>query len=517
MSSRSHRSKSPSRSPSPSHRSHRTGSGRHTHGSPSLTDIRGQSTDHDYHDTRSSPPPRRIRSLQQSKSHSTRDNCLTQDQERIRDLERQLASARNSKEKEGRKRKAPEPLDNMSAMRRGRAIPKLVAVYEDIHTLLAQYDEYRHKGYHQLDSEGDDDDIDIEEKRRLQRGYAGIMTLYKTVYPDFLKKIKEPGSAHIIRELQTGANSSRAFDTSTVMKFVGDVLNEEVRKINQAKLKEYQVKLRAYTENVTTGDSASDFPTATTNTMAEPVLERVEEFCTTSRDNRGLQNDVTGYLLCPAEFDWNDTAVRAAVRAFDPNYDFASSAHARCFYKDEEFDPDDFDKGFLQSYLLVQVYRLMFTSPSSTKDQPQDVENLPASKKKKTTGTNHRGNVAQIIHMNDVKPRSIAYAAVHLHFALSDASQWTNSHMGYNYLDLWNFIVDFFEDPEGEEEEQRSKELLKWWNDRIFTGTRAAANSRGTKMTSRKQDVSKRLRVASPLHDIFSNGTGAAPGPASST
>ncbi|KAJ3920566.1 hypothetical protein F5877DRAFT_65608 [Lentinula edodes] len=181
------------------------------------------------------------------------------------------------------------------------------------------------------------------------------------------------------------------------------------------------------------------------------------------------------------------------------------SAHARCFYKDEEFDPDDFDKGFLQSYLLVQVYRLMFTSLLSTKDQSQDVENLPASKKKKTTGTNHHGNVAQIIHMNDVKPYSIAYATVHLHFALSDASQWTNSHMGYNYLNVWNFIVNFFEDPEGKEEEQRSKELLKWWNDC------------GTKMTSHKQDVSKRLHIASPLHDIFSNGTGAAPGPASST
>ncbi|KAJ3886672.1 hypothetical protein GG344DRAFT_81472 [Lentinula edodes] len=503
MSSQSrHGSKSPSRSPSPSPRAHHAGSGRHAHcSSPGPADFRGRSRDHDHRDMRSSPP------------HRIHNRQSTQDREHIKDLERQLASARNSKEKEGRKRKAPERLDNMSAMRRGRAIPKLVAVYEDIHTLLAQYDEYRQKGYHQLDSEGDDDDIDIEEKRRLQRGYVGIITLYKTVYPDFLKKIKEPAGAHIIRELQTGANSSRAFDTSTVMKFVGDVLNEEVRRINQTKLKEYQIRLRAHTESVTISGSASDLPTTST----EPVLELVEEFCVTSRDNRGLQNDVTGHLLCPAEFDWNDTAVRAAVRAFDPNYDFASSAHARCFYKDEDFDPNDLDKGFLQSYLLVQVYRLMFTSPSSTKDQPQDVENLPASKKKKTTGTNHRGNVAQIIHMNDVKPRSIAYAAVHLHFALSDASQWTNSHMGYNYLDLWNFIVDFFEDPEGEEEQQRSKELLKWWNDRIFTGTRAAANSRGTKMTSRKQDVSKRLCVASPLHDISPNGTGTAPSPVSST
>lgn len=36
--------------------------------------------------------------------------------------------------------------------------------------------------------------------------------------------------------------------------------------------------------------------------------------------------------------------------------------------------------------------------------------------------------------------------------------------MGYNYLDLWNFIVNFFEDPEDEEEKQ-PKELLKWWNE----------------------------------------------------
>ncbi|KAJ3884719.1 hypothetical protein GG344DRAFT_83607 [Lentinula edodes] len=357
----------------------------------------------------------------------------------------------------------------MSAMRHGRAIPKLVAVYENIHTLLAQYDEYRHKGYHQLDSKGDDDDIDIEETRRLQRGYAGIMTLYKTVYPDFLKKIKEPGSAHIIHELQTGANSSRAFDTSTVMKFVGNILNEEVQKINQVKLKEYQVKLRAYTENVTMGDSASDLLTATTNTMAEPVLKHVKEFCTTSRDNRGLQNDVTDYLLCPAEFDWNDTSnCTEFMPPFVPStriMTLLALLMLAVSTRMRSLTPMTSTRVFLQSYLLVQVYCLMFTSPSSTKDQPQDVEKLPASKKKKTTGTNHCGNVVQIIHMNDVKPHSIAYATVNLHFALSDTSQWTNSHMGYNYLDLWNFIVDFFEDPEGEEEELQSKELLKWWNE----------------------------------------------------
>ncbi|KAJ3723066.1 hypothetical protein C8R42DRAFT_665183 [Lentinula raphanica] len=109
--------------------------------------------------------------------------------------------------------------------------------------------------------------------------------------------------------------------------------------------------------------------------------------------------------------------------------------------------------------------------------------------------------------MNEVKPRSIAYAAVHLHFALSDASHWTNTHMGYNYLDLWNFVVDFFEDPQNEEEEKQAKELLKWWNDRIFTGTGSAANSRGTKMTSRRND--KRQHVSTPLHDISMSASNA--------
>ncbi|KAJ3963707.1 hypothetical protein EV361DRAFT_943360 [Lentinula raphanica] len=218
----------------------------------------------------------------------------------------------------------------------------------------------------------------------------------------------------------------------------------------------------------------------------------MEEFRSNSRDNRGLQNDITGRLLCPAEFDWNDLEVRAAVRAFNSEYDFGKTAHARCFYKEELFDPEDLDKGFLQSYLLLQVYRLIFTSPSSTKDQPQNVDSLPAAKKTKTSSGNHRAKVAQIIQMNEVKPRSIAYAAIHLHFALSDATHWTESHMGYNYLDLWNFVVDFFEDPGDEEGEKRAQELLKWWNDRIFTGTRSAANSRGTKMTSRKQDIAKR-------------------------
>ncbi|KAH7874316.1 uncharacterized protein C8R40DRAFT_1252416 [Lentinula edodes] len=250
--------------------------------------------------------------------------------------------------------------------------------------------------------------------------------------------------------------------------------------------------------------------------LSVPPLVLLPEFDEGSRNNRGLENDMTGGLLCPGEIDWKDDIVRAAVQRMDPEYDFASSAHSLCFYKDQKFTLDDPDKGFLQSHWLLQMYRTIFTSPSSAKGQSEDVENLPPSKKKKSLKS-HRAHVANIIHMTEVTPRSIAYAAVHvsscfeflslltailqLHIALTDSSHWTHSYDGYNYQDLWNFVVDFFEDPVDEEAEKQGKELLKWWTDRIFTGTGSAANSRGTKMVSRRQVVVKKqaAKSLSPL------------------
>ncbi|KAJ3764817.1 hypothetical protein FB446DRAFT_795685 [Lentinula raphanica] len=53
----------------------------------------------------------------------------------------------------------------------------------------------------------------------------------------------------------------------------------------------------------------------------------------------------------------------------------------------------------MQTDLLVQIHRLMFSAPSSTKDQPQDVENLPTSKSdwrksSRQRSKNHPSNLA---------------------------------------------------------------------------------------------------------------------------
>jgi len=55
-----------------------------------------------------------------------------------------------------------------------------------------------------------------------------------------------------------------------------------------------------------------------------------------------------------------------------------------------------------------------------------------------------------------------------LHFALSDAPFWTEEHGGIDYRDLYNFIVDYLEVPEGEEAKVRVKKLLAWWNKLYF-------------------------------------------------
>ncbi|KAF9028414.1 hypothetical protein BDP27DRAFT_1247081 [Rhodocollybia butyracea] len=196
-------------------------------------------------------------------------------------------------------------------------------------------------------------------------------------------------------------------------------------------------------------------------------LELLEEFELKDRSKCGIQNNITGGLLCPVEFDWDNSMICTAIQNFENNFDFASSACACRLYTDSIFNPNDLDKGFLKSHLLLQVYQVIFTSPSSAKNQSSNIENLPPSKKTKTAKISSRGPVSKILHMSEVTPHSIAYAAVHLHFGLLDAPHWCCAHNSYNYQDLWNYVVNFFEDPVDEDAECYTEELLKWWNEYI--------------------------------------------------
>lgn len=140
---------------------------------------------------------------------------------------------------------------------------------------------------------------------------------------------------------------------------------------------------------------------------------------------------------------------------------------------------------FFSLYLFLQVYKSIFTSPSSAKntlDEENDAENMPPFKSQKTSSNKSvRRNVASKLHLNDkVTPRSVAYAAVQvcvyvvvcsmlicdcqLHFNLQTSGSWTSVYGGFDYQELYNYVVDFFEDTPGPAAKKRAQELLNWWS-----------------------------------------------------
>ena len=88
------------------------------------------------------------------------------------------------------------------------------------------------------------------------------------------------------------------------------------------------------------------------------------------RDDRGLQNEITGRLLCPIELSWDDieyTTLRVIVSAFDiffcsvrrkiqtAELDISEDYFLTCLYPKGYGNPDDVEHGFLRSGLLLKV------------------------------------------------------------------------------------------------------------------------------------------------------------------
>lgn len=135
---------------------------------------------------------------------------------------------------------------------------------------------------------------------------------------------------------------------------------------------------------------------------------------------------------------------------------------------------------------MFQGYKAVFTSPSSAKDidgegDGADVISNNRRAKKSLSGIKVKKHVAQIIHMDKVTPRSIAYIACQVsyfvssnllyifttywqvRFALSSVTSWRSMDGDFDYEQFWRTIVDFFERPPGREAWRRVDKLLEWW------------------------------------------------------
>ncbi|KAL1712279.1 hypothetical protein EV715DRAFT_213944, partial [Schizophyllum commune] len=279
--------------------------------------------------------------------------------------------------------------------------------------------------------EDEEDPASVADQRGADRMYASYYILLDLVpeVSDALSK-RDGTLAKVLKDVQLKGNTARAEDFAKIKGLLASVLNA----------KPYECK---------------------------PPLNAL------NRTNRGLKHDVTGELLCPIEYDWDQPWVREQVRDGEPGFRIGGSYF---FYPAEGFDKADVTENFLLSPILVQMYQDVFTAPSSMEtDTPDDddVEEPPTKKPFQQRGEGRRAtrtNVATGLNMRGkVTPRSIAYIAVLVHLNLTDANAWVTVYIGINYMSLYNFIIDFFEDHDpttavGTLGLHLADNVLQWWN-----------------------------------------------------
>ncbi|KAF9058033.1 hypothetical protein BJ165DRAFT_1521357 [Panaeolus papilionaceus] len=332
---------------------------------------------------------------------------------RIAVLEQDVATAQGQRSKK-----------KQTTVTLGRGIRRLAALFETLDELVAEADRRADdESMDSIDPSDEDAKLDAE---RLYKGYNIMLHLVpslRSLLDDLDAEVEDLDK--LVSQIQKGANDARSDDLRRVKEELGNWLN-------------------------------SDF--------SPPV-----PFSVRSRADRGLQNDITGRLLCPIEYNWEDDDIRAKIR--DGSISIADDLFLVCLYPKGRGVPEDIEKGFLRSRLLVKTYCAIFTSPTSSEEfEDVETEDGPSRRKiKKTIKKATKSNVAAILHMSgNVTPRSIAYAAVMLVFNLTDATQWTETYNGFNFRTLWNFIVDYFEETPDDASANRVKALLKWWNKQVF-------------------------------------------------
>ncbi|KAG2145544.1 hypothetical protein BD769DRAFT_1660617 [Suillus cothurnatus] len=191
----------------------------------------------------------------------------------------------------------------------------------------------------------------------------------------------------------------------------------------------------------------------------------------------GFINDACGKLLCPAELDWNDPITKAGIQDRSEGYVVMDLSFLAFLYENYTANLDNLEEGLFKGKILVQGYKAVFTSPSSAKNIEGDSDGADVIKnnrcaRKSVWGLKVKKHVAQIIKMEKVTPRSIAYIACQVRFALSSVMSWRTVDGDFDYIQFWRSIVDFFERPPGREAWCRVKRLLEWWTRKVFGRSR---------------------------------------------
>ncbi|KAN0081294.1 hypothetical protein V8E55_008918 [Tylopilus felleus] len=189
------------------------------------------------------------------------------------------------------------------------------------------------------------------------------------------------------------------------------------------------------------GDDANTLKTLVATWLNEQDSHPVPLFIIGEKRGRGFNHDVTGKLLCPVDYDWFDPSIHDAIRDYHPHYAVTANMWPTFLYQKGLYNAEHPLDGLFKGELLVK--------PRTCKTQKtaRDIRT-------------RRCNVAGLLRMWSVEPRTIAYAADQLHFALSSATTWNLQDDNFDYEVFYNNIVDC--------EGTGNRELLLWWNRSVF-------------------------------------------------
>ncbi|KAJ3749914.1 hypothetical protein DFH05DRAFT_1538439 [Lentinula detonsa] len=346
----------------------------------------------------------------------------------------------------------------------GRPIRKVVALFAPVNSLVQEYERRCDPESQAEDNELNDVDIEqlnevereeyeqrMEVKRIRDRDFESFKLL--CIYVPLIKKkiySKDVDYTELRAEyglLETGANAARSEDIHNGAMELADWLNQR-----------------------------SPGP--------QPPIDRQTRVC------RGFAHDLTGRLLCPIDFDWDNMTTRGEIRALSKSVirDSDLPFFLPFLYHNETGDAGNPLKGWLQGPLLVKMVIFLFKSASSVGKEVVDNELINQSsdeessnprpppsassrsgKRRKST----KKTVSQIWNISTVSPHMIAYAATLLRFILSDGPSW-GADDSFPYESFYNGIIDFFEDVEaGSEDETRNRRLLVWWTKTVYTSDNA--------------------------------------------
>ncbi|KAL0569738.1 hypothetical protein V5O48_012226 [Marasmius crinis-equi] len=359
----------------------------------------------------------------------------------LNSLKRQIAllEEENQSLKNKKNRSATEQETSLA-----RGVRKIVSFHVPLKSLVNENDRRETADDDNEVGEGPPTLEDRAEQRERDRNYGSFKVLQRLFTPSFLQRVLEdPGFLDRLREWEKAGDDARGSDIKRLRDELANWIN----------IADHDDLLRP--EDPSPG-------------LLDPK----------SRSTRGYNNFLTGLLLCPISYDWRDPEIRCKIQNMDDEYPTHEQYLVRMLFAGYATSPFNWKKGFLRATLLVRTYKHIFTSCNSATHHVGEAaseDSRPKKKRQRTTKEPTKRNVASILGMTAVTARSIAYAAVMLHFNLTTAESWNMVVDGFNYTVFYDVIVDYFEGGKLASEEE-IKDLLNWWNQQVF-GERVAVTS----------------------------------------